>query len=783
MRDRTGGRPANVVGNGKKTEQGNGLVRFGKFEFDSSSRVLRCGDKRRRIAPKPAQVLEFLLERPGKIVTREEFCERLWGNSTFVEYDDGLNHAVRRLREVLGEAAEQPVFIETVPGVGYRFIAPVTAGRRPYPNVVLASRRAGDWFRRSGPLLAGLALIAMVTSWSIWRWPARSRRVRSDSGAMIPDRSTIRFDLPLPEKQRLHHMFRTGLAVSADGKMLAFVSRTDPLDDSRDETRVRPPSQTGSSIFIHRMDQLTARPIRGTESNVMGMGPYNPVFSPDSQWIAFGMTDERGYSLRKVSVSGESEPLEVCKCRADHGISWGDDGQIVFAGPQTGLQRVDADGGEPVGLTELDIERGEVSHRLPFVLPGARAVLFTAVRYQTWVPENFEIHVVSLTTGERRTLMPNGTDARYVPSGHMVFAREGSLWATAFDLATLQPGKQPVPVLQGVNHAMDGPRRQWRTGASQISFSKNGVLVYAPGSVYPEEKHELVWVNRQGEEEVFAADQKHYFAVRLSPDGTKVLFTTNYPPKTVGVYDVRRKTMRRQTFEGPTQWAIWGPRADQITFASGPSGWERIYWKKLDSGPGHKSEIIRRAQVGSWNPDGTTLASVRLGGYPSCDIWTIAGGEAKPFLDTKFMEDYPEFSPDGKWLAYTSDDSGTRDVYIRPYPEKTPLWQVSTGGGFAPAWSRDGTEIFYRKGNKFMASTIEEEAGKLVVGKPLELFEGQYDSAWPVRAYDVALDGRFLLVRRVKENSRRVFEQTHPNRLRGVTNWFKELRRKVPTGN
>ena len=262
-------------------------------------------------------------------------------------------------------------------------------------------------------------------------------------------------------------------------------------------------------IYLRRLDQWQARPIPGTED------AGQPLFSPDGNWLGFVTVQGE---LKKVNLAG-GEPVELCESGGGYGATWGPDDTIIFAGIGGGLFRVAASGGEPEQITRLDEEAAEISHRLPHILPNGKAVLFTALRHKNvgldW--KRVQIFAQSLETSERKLLIQEGSDARYVPSGHLVFAREGRLLAVPFDPVRLEVNGPEVPVLDGINHSIYTRNSLWETGVAQFSFSLTGMLAYVPGSVFPEIKSTPVWVDRQGREEPWAWDPRGTMALGVFP--------------------------------------------------------------------------------------------------------------------------------------------------------------------------------------------------------------------------------------------------------------------------
>ncbi len=584
--------------------------------------------------------------------------------------------------------------------------------------------------------------------------------------APTADSVSFRWPIPLPAGERLGSEYSRGVALSPDGTQVAFVSGSQPESASKPKTR----------IYLHHLDQWQSRAIPGTRDVTQ------PFFSPDGNWLGFVT---RRQELKKVNLSG-AEPVQLCQCEASFGASWGRDDRIVFAGRTGGLFRVPASGGTPEEITQLDEASGEVSHRLPHILPNGKAVLFTALRYKTsgldW--NRAQIFVQSLGTGERKLLLEGGSDARYVPTGHLVFAREARLLAVPFDPGRLEVTGAEGPVLEGINRSIYTGSSSRETGVAQFSFSQTGTLAYVAGSVYPERKLTPVWVDRKGREQPLDVEPRLYDWGRVSPDGRHVLLTHAYPPRDVWLFDVQRQTSRRQTFEGSHKASIWEPGTRRFTLSSDREGPVALYTKRVDSGPGEVEPLpgdIMGGFTSSWSPDGKHLA-ISVGG----DILVLSReGEVEPFLQTRFAEYWPAFSPDGTWIAYGSNDSGRFEVYVRSYPGPGSAVQISTKGGMSPAWSRDGRELFFRTPDlgPFYSVKIDAEGERFPRSLPVKLFAGPYSHSEPVRSYDVAPDGRFLLMKLPDKAALTALqEEFFPTRIRLVQNWFQELERLAPTG-
>jgi eukaryotic-like serine/threonine-protein kinase len=514
-------------------------------------------------------------------------------------------------------------------------------------------------------------------------------------------------------------------------------------------------------LYLRALDSVEATPIPGTE------GAMNPFFSPDSQWLGF-FADGK---LKKVSVSGGAA-VTLAVASNPGGASWGSQGIIAFAPTQVGaLQQMQEAGGTPQPLTHF--EKADATHRWPEFLPGGRALLFAAAPNSI----NFSIGQIAVQlvgTGERRNLIQAGMSPRYAPSGHLIYAQGGSLMAVPFDPQRLATTGTAIPVVEGV---LQSPF----SGAVQYSFSNSGSLVYISGGLQSAQNR-LVWVNRKGIEQPLAAPPRAYLNPRLSPDGRRVGVTITEQDSHIWTYDLR-ETFTRLTFEGnANNGAVWTPDGKRITFSTNPKGGPlNIYWLLADGSGGLErlttSQYLNAPM--SWSPDGKLLAFFEVNPTTQRDIWVLRMSDRKllPFLQTPFNEAVPRFSPDGRWLAYISDESGRYEIYVQSYPGPGGKWQISTEGGTEPAWNGNGRELFYRNGDKMMAVDIATQPG-FAAGTPRMLFEGRYERApFPSTNYDVSPDGQRFLMLKPSESA-----EAAPTQINVVLNWFEELKQKVPTG-
>ncbi len=342
-----------------------------------------------------------------------------------------------------------------------------------------------------------------------------------------------------------------------------------------------------------------------------------------------------------------------------------------------------------------------------------------------------------------------------------------------------------VALLSDVMQAANMTRTAQDSGAGQFSIAASGSLAYVPGGIHTLGDRSLVWMDQSGHIEALAAPPRVYTYPRVSPDGTRVLVTTQ-GDRNIWVYDVARRTTTRLTVEGRSQAAIWTSDGTRVTFGSSTAGTENLFWAPADgTGTPERlttSPLFHRASA--WSPDGQVLAFVAFA-QNQYDIMTLPSAgerEPKPLMRSRFNESHPEFSPDGRWLAFSSDESGRSEIYVQPYPGPGARVLISTDGGTAPAWARNGQQLFYLapalpegKGGFRMMAVSVTPGPQLTAGRPRVLFESTtLTPGNPVRNYDVTSDGRFLAVRFHERSPIR------PAQIVLVQNWFQELRRRVP---
>jgi serine/threonine protein kinase len=563
----------------------------------------------------------------------------------------------------------------------------------------------------------------------------------------------IRLNHELPPDQEFTNIGRSVVAISPDGMNIVYVANR--------------------QLYLRNLNELTARPIQGTEVN-----PTTPFFSPNVKWVGFwsGVDSQ----LKKITVSGGA-PVTLCDATNPYGVTWGDDDTILF-GQETGIMRVSANGG-PAELL-IKKEANEYIYG-PQILPNRKWVMFAFAEPDATSWDQAQIVVQSLESGERKVLISGGSDARYVPTGHLVYALGGVLYAVAFDADSLEVIGGAVPVVEGVQRAYAET-----TGTANYGFSDNGMLAYVVGRADPTlPPRKLVWVDREGKEELLSAKSNTFQFPKLSPDGSKVaLVIPDGNNQDIWIWDIVRETMTRLTFfELQDIQPIWTPDGNRIVFFSTREE-GGIYWKNAD-GTGEveffSSVPDRFPFPWCFSKDGSTLITGELILPDRMDIGMLSmegDHEHILLLTEEYVEMQPKISPDGRWMAYTAMESDNWGVYVRPFPDVNKgKWQVSTGIGIGPLWSPDGKELFYRSPDGIMAVPVDTEP-TFKLGKPKVLFPDTYISLLrggnEGHAWDIHPDGkRFLMMKLAALES--TDEISRPNIII-VQNWFEELKERVP---
>ena len=586
--------------------------------------------------------------------------------------------------------------------------------------------------------LVALAAFSLLRSPSLDRAPLPMLQVSAELGAPV---SLVTTQGP-------------GAILSPDGTTLAFVGQ--------------PVGGAGAPhLYIRRLDQFSAQALPGTE------GAMNPFFSPDGRWIGFFA----GGKLMKIATAG-GPAIALANAPNGRGGDWGDDDHLVYMPDfYAGLWRVSSSGGAPTRVTTPSSGHG--TDRWQLVLPGSKAVVFTRHTSLTGY-ENADIMLQPLPSGEPRVLHRGGYYGRYVASGHLVYMQGGALFAAAFDMARLERAGEPVPIVQDV--AGGG----FWTGAAQFSISNLGTAVYVRGSSSATPIQRL---DKSGGTETLRPDAVNWSDPTFAPDGRRLALTIfDGKQSDIWIYDSERGATSRLTMHTSDDFKpVWTPDGRRVAYTSHRGGNFSVFWQRVD-GTDEAQPLWRGASVAtSWHPSGKFLAFDELHPQTSFDlkILPIEGSEAsgwKPgqaiaVLNGPAVEIEGMFSPDGRWLAYASNESGRFEVYVRPFPGPGGAWQISSGGGTLPTWSRTTKELLYGTlDQRIMSVSYSVDGGSFRVAAPRVWAEGRYRMLGPVvnRHFDLHPDGRTLVLSKVPDAG-----GSDGDQVVFAFNLFDELRRVV----
>ena len=581
-----------------------------------------------------------------------------------------------------------------------------------------AKRRARRAWLRGAALLALGLLLGALAAWLLTR--------RDTQPAVRPARFIVNAPdgAPLSLEQR-------SLAISPDGNYLLY--RTLAGNTPR--------------LYLRAIDSLQAVPVAGTD-NV-----NSATFSPDGRWIAFMANDH----LWKVPREGGS-PARLADAMDGLGLDWHGDTIIVNKAFSGGLWAVPANGGTPRQVVKSNAAKKEHAVVWPQVLPGGEHLIATVWNVGAW--DTARIIAYSMTDGSSKVLVDGGSFARYSATGHLLFMRGDNLVAVAFDPETLAVGTSAAAVVNGVAHGT-------ADGEAHYDVSPAGHLVFAPGGA-TKPNDQLMWIGRDGKASPIVPSVRRYGSIDISPDGRTAAVTIEESTYDMWQLDLERDSLTRISYGGDDMEGVWTADGSRVIWGSSRSGVYNLYWRSVDnSSPEERLAPSDKYQYGaSVTADGKYVLYGQTGN--KSDIWLMPFETRKPrpLIATEFNEFSPAVSPDGRWLAYVSDQSGRAEVYITPFPTPGGTWQVSIDGGSAPRWMPDGRAIVFEKNQRYFEVALEI-APRPRPGKPRLLFEGPYDNE-----YCIARDGRIAIIR---EGPRPTATQFHV-----VLNWAEELKRRVP---
>jgi serine/threonine-protein kinase len=555
--------------------------------------------------------------------------------------------------------------------------------------------------------------------------------------------------------------FDANVAISRDGRLIAFAAGSSASGGAG--------GGGAGDLYVRRLDAL--------EPRLVTNAGRTPFFSPDGEWMGF--VGSSGALQKTTTTGGPIVPMGGVT-PGPRGATWGPAGIVVGSNePATGLLLTSASEGTIETLTMPDAARGESDHIFPRLLPDGRHVLFTIASSQG--VDRSQIALVDIETREYRVLIQGGSDAQYVASGHIVYGAAGVLFAVPFDLASLEVRGTPVPVVDDVATKA--------TGAVSFAVADNGTLAYISGGAQNFVRLAVVWVDRNGVEESLDLPPRNYQYVQLSPDGQRLALDVREEENDIWIWDLERRSLQRLTFDPAlNRGPAWSGDGRRVAFSRSIEGKEEVYWQSWD-GAGVPEQLTRDSpdlvMPNDVSADDRYVFVFKVTVPRDVLMVPTEGAPTTPvaIISTPASEENATLSPDGRWLAYQSDESGRNEIYVRPFPEvESGRWQVSTGGGIAPRWSRNGLELFYYyndgRSGRLMAVDVDTST-VFRPGAPRLLFEGPDLAPQQGRQiFDVSLDDqRFLMIKRAETSDADAPE----SQLIVVQNWFEELKRLAPT--
>jgi serine/threonine-protein kinase len=543
-------------------------------------------------------------------------------------------------------------------------------------------------------------------------------------------RSLTRFAIVAPDDGVFVPSANSRIAISPDGTRIAFNWGLGGFSPS--------------AFYLRSFSELESQRVKEVPSGGV------PFFSPDGRWVAF-INISLPLAIQKVAGSGDA-PVTICPHEAFLGGTWAERDTIYWMnGNLAALMSVPAAGGQPKEVAKVDFAKGERLYKYPCALPGG-SILFTATTADTATFDEARIMVFSPRTGQSKVLLEGGTYPRY-SSGHLLYAHDGKILAVRFDPDRLELQGQRFTILEGIQMSRN-------TGVANFDVSASGDLAYISG-ICEGGMRTLVWVDRNGNAEPVPLGPKSYLHPRLSPDDRRLAIEVEGASHDLYVYDFDRGVLANITTDGVSHWPVWSPDGTQLSYRSGPMSHMTLWHVPADRSraPQQVPATGVSQSAESWSPDGRTILYTAAGPGVSPSIMAAhldGKHEAEVVDKQKGAEGSPKFAPDGRWLAYCSNESGKPQVYVQAFPGPGPKIQVSNEGGTDPVWKRTGGELYYRNGDSMIAVAVST-APMFKAGRPQELWKGHYShgmstSCGPPGAtssnYDVSADGRrFLMVK------------------------------------
>lgn len=699
------------------------VVRFGVFELDYVEHQLRKAGHTVRLQNKPFEFLCALVEVPGHVVPREELRKRIWPAESFGSFDDGLNTAARKVREALGDTATSPRFIETVPGVGYRFIAPIAQLQPliggPTSPVQHQSESLPVQSLRHSPLRP-----SWVGPWSL----AVALLIAGIVGAFVMLRpnyreggNVVRLNVSPPPGTRFPP---TGpqAALSPSGDRIAFLAISGDDDLRR--------------VWVHSFSSGRAVPLSGSEF------AFNPFWSADGSSIAFTSY----WRLHTVSLV-DGEQRDLGPAQDDAGGSWNEHGDILLGNSPGGIERVSPLTGARTRITVPDTSIGEIGHTFPQFLPGGREFIYLAVARDR---SQSAVYQASLDDPERHRILTSRHHALFVKPNWLVFPRDRNLVWQSFDPERRLLGE---PVLSDANTV----RTLDENGEAGFAVSANGALAYWPPEPAP--LRELVWFERSGRRLGTVGQPEMWRNIELSDDDRWLLVERIDPKEgapNLWVIDLARSTPTQLTFSAANdEIGVWAPSSLNFAYAR-----HRAIHDIADIYVGDREDQSRERSLfvsdgsdhpSDWSHDAKWILFDREDTLGHSNVWRVAlaQGKATQYLSGRHDERRARFSPDSRWVAYESNESGRYEIYVRQFPEGTGRIRLSLGGGAQPRWGADGKEIFFISPDlKLMAAEVHARPDTLQAASPRAVLDLRrwVHVPYPQVSYAVSSDGQRFLV-------------------------------------
>jgi eukaryotic-like serine/threonine-protein kinase len=667
--------------------QSDEIYTFGPYRLDGAARTLTRDGEPVVLTAKALDTLLVLVRHRERVVDKDELVKQVWPD-TFVS-DDSLTHSISVLRRALGDDSAQPVYIVTIPRRGYRFNTPVAVEQSASGDEHAAAPAApaveppetaepASLKIRWGLALGVAAAAALALAFRVGPSTAPA--------GLAPD-TTVRFVQEAPAG----HLVASGAVVSPDGRHVAFVAR------KRDTGRAQ--------LWVRSLDASQARLLQGTD------GAFRPFWSPASDALGFFADGH----LKRVGLNDQLPQTLADVGYRPSGGTWSTSGVILFSDRQSRLFRVSESGGEMAPVTTLS-EGKEIAHQAPFFLPDGKRFLFFSLGTNAEVTGTYLGALDS--AGTVKLLDASCSAVTFAEPGFLLYIRDGNVMAQRFDAARQRVEGAP----QSIASTRTETAVELRVGA--VSSSRNGILTFGGDSSTPQ----LTWYTRDGQNVGRIQSQWPLHNPTISPDGRYVAADGTGSNMAIWLVDVERGTPTRL---GEGVLPVWGPRGADIVFTSRRGSTADLVSRSIAGASPGESLLLRTPEMkigGNWTHDNRFIVFTRSDPRTKLDLWTlsVADRAATPFLETPFNEMHAQVSPDGRWIAYASDESGAWEVYIQAFPDGGAKRTISMDGGAEPYWRRDGQELFYlAPDGTLMAVPVKVGSDAFNAGRPVPLFQAR----------------------------------------------------------